>query len=383
MRSIAAAAALLATAAAVQAARNARALPRLQPSPTNGPQPPAVGKTGDRISLLLPVRDEATNITTCLPSLLAQENVTEIHVLDDASSDGTAEIAESIVADDHRAHIHRASSNAIPPGWIGKPWACERLAGFATGDVLIFVDADVVLEPSATESAVRLMRELKLDMLCPYPQQVTTTLTTRVVQPLLQWSWMSFIPLKLSMDRQWPSMAVGNGQFVLFDAAAYAAIGGHSAVAGDVLEDVGLARAFRKAGYRTAVVDGSRIATCRMYESTAELVEGYTKSLWCAFGSEGSAFAVAGLLKLMYVLPPLLAVTSRDRQIRCWSAFGYVAAVAGRVVVARATGQRTWPEALAHPLSILTFAGLASLSVWRHRRGQLAWKGRPLPGPSA
>ncbi len=384
MRFVAATATLLATAATIQALRNAVSLPQALPLPPLPPLPESPGTQSDeRISVLLPVRDEVHNISACLPSLLAQQNVTEILVLDDASSDGTAKIAESIAATDPRVRFHRGSTAEVPYGWIGKPWACERLARLATGDVLVFVDADVVLDPGATASAVRLMRELRLDMLCPYPKQLTTTTVTRFVQPLLQWSWMSFIPLKLSMDRQWSSMAVGNGQFAVFDAAAYAAVGGHSAVAGEVVEDVALARVLRRSGYRTAVVDGSRIATCRMYDSNSALVDGYTKSLWRAFGSEPAAIAAAGLLKLMYVLPPLLVLTSRDRVVRRWGLFGYSAGVVGRVIVARRTAQRVWPDALAHPLSILAFSALTALSVWRHRRGQLTWKGRPLPSPTA
>ena len=120
-------------------------------------------------------------------------------------------------------------------------------------------------------------------------------------------------------------MAVGNGQFVVFNAPAYRSVGGRVAVAGDVLEDVGLARAMRRAGYRTAVVDGSAIAKCRMYETTRELVDGYTKPLWAASGSEKGALGIAGLLKLLYVLPPLSAATSRDRNDEAWGAVGYAA----------------------------------------------------------
>ena len=222
------------------------------------------------------------NIERCLPTLLSLHGATEILVLDDQSTDDTAAIAKRLVEADPRAAVLQDNSTSIPPGWLGKSWACERLAQAAKGTMLAFVDADVTLDPGALVSAVRLMRELNVDMICPYPEQLTSTPLTRLVQPLLQWSWLTFIPVTTSMDRQLPSMAVGNGQFAVFNAPAYRSVGGHAAVAGDVLEDVGLARAMRRAGYRTAVVDGSAIAKCRMYETDRELVDGYTKSLWAA-----------------------------------------------------------------------------------------------------
>ena len=375
LRVVAATLGLAATALAVGTLRNARSLPVAQPS-SGADTSPGPDTT---ISVLLPARNESGNIERCLPTLLSLHGATEILVLDDQSTDDTAAIAKRLVEADPRAAVLQDNGTSIPPGWLGKSWACERLAQAAKGDVLAFVDADVTLNPSALVSAVRLMRELNVDMICPYPEQLTSTPLTRLVQPLLQWSWLTFIPVTTSMDRQLPSMAVGNGQFAVFSAPAYRSVGGHAAVAGDVLEDVGLARAMRRAGYRTAVVDGSAIAKCRMYETDSELVDGYTKSLWAATGSELGALGIAGLLKLLYVLPPLFAATSRDRNVRAWGAVGYAAGVASRVVVARKTGQRVWPEALTQPLSVTAFSALTVISIWRHRRGELQWKGRPLP----
>ena len=375
LRIVAASLSLAASAIAVQTFRNARALPVAR----RVPQQERHDDLDCTVSVLLPVRDESTNIRRCLPSLLRLVGPTQIVVLDDHSTDDTADTARDLTHGDPRALVISSETDEVPAGWLGKPWACERLAQVATGEVLAFVDADVTLDPSALVSAVSLMRELNVDMICPYPLQQTSTPLTRLVQPLLQWSWLALIPLATSMDRQWPSMAVGNGQFALFDAAAYRAVGGHNAVAGDVLEDVGLARALRRAGYRTAVVDGSQIATCRMYETDHELIDGYSKSLWAASGSEAGALAVAGVLKLLYVVPPVLALTSRNRTVKAWGLLGYCAGVTSRALVARKTGQRVWPEALTQPLSIMAFSGLTVVSIWRHRHGQITWKGRTLP----
>jgi hypothetical protein len=162
----------------------------------------------------------------------------------------------------------------------------------------------------------------------------------------------------------------------VFDGVAYRSIDGHTSVADNVLEDIGLMRAVRSSGGRALTVDGSRIADCRMYSSTSEVIDGYSKSLWAAFGGPVGSAAVVGALSVAYVLPfaaMLFAPRGRDR---AWAAAGVFAGVAGRVLVAQRTGSRVLPDALAQPASIAAFAGLNALSWWRHKRGTNAWKGR-------
>jgi hypothetical protein len=110
-----------------------------------------------------------------------------------------------------------------------------------------------------------------------------------------------------------------------------------------------------------------------MYGGWDELADGYAKSLWGAFGTPAGALGVVGVLGLAYVLPPLAAL--RGSRV---GLLGYLAGVAGRAVVARRVGSRTWPDALAHPVSVTVFGALLTRSWQGHRRGRLQWKGRPL-----
>jgi Glycosyl transferase family 2 len=332
------------------------------------------------VSVLLPLRDEAGRVEPTLRSLLAQRGLDrlEIVVLDDGSSDGTADVVRGIVADDPRVRLLDGGSAPPPDGWLGKPWACARLADAATGTVLVFVDADVVLEPDAIAGTVALLRDAGLDLVSPYPRQLAVTPVERLVQPLVVWSWLTTLPLGAVEGSPRPSLAAANGQLLAVDTAAYRIVGGHGAVRREVLEDIALLRAFKRIGFRGCPADGSDIASCRMYEGAAEVVAGYTKSLWSAFGSAPGAAAVTGLLGLAYVVPPVLAVTSGDPRTRATGLGGYAAAVLGRVLVARRTGERAWPDALAHPASIAAFGALTLTSLRRHRRGSLTWKGRPV-----
>lgn len=186
------------------------------------------------------------------------------------------------------------------------------------------------------------------------------------MQPLLQWSWLTFLPLRLAERSPRPSLAAANGQLLAVRRAAYDKAGGHATVRAEVLDDVALLRAVKTAGGRGGVADGTALATCRMYGGWAEVRDGYTKSLWSAFGSRPGAVAVCGLLLVAYVLPAAAALTGSPAGLA-----GYAAGVTGRVVAARRTGGRAWPDALAHPLSVLAFTGLTARS-WRARHAGTA-----------
>ncbi|GAA0803415.1 glycosyltransferase [Spirilliplanes yamanashiensis] len=316
------------------------------------------------VSVLLPLRDEAARVTPCLRALLEQRGDVEIVVLDDGSTDGTADVVRAVAGD----RVRLISGGDLPAGWLGKPHACQVLADAARPEstALVFVDADVVLAPGAVGSCVALLRSAGVDLLSPYPR---ITGAGRLVQPLLQWTWLTFLPLRAMERSPRPSLAAAGGQFLVADRAGYRRAGGHAAVRGTVLEDVELARAVKRAGGRIALADASAQATCRMYESWRELADGYTKSLWA---SPGAGFG-AVLLLLGYVLPPALALTGRPALVAGGSA-AYLLGVAGRVVSARATGGRAWPDALAHPVSAALFGWLVVRS-WRRRR-TITWRGR-------
>ncbi len=292
-------------------------------------------------------------------------------VLDDASTDRTREVADRAAAHDPRVRVVTGSGPA--PGWLGKAAACDRLAAQATGSVLVFVDADVRLEPHAVAATVDLLRRHDLDLVSPYPRQIAGTAAERLVQPLLQWSWASLLPLRLAERTPRPSLSAANGQLMAVDAVTYRRAGGHAAVRSEVLDDVALVRRVKAVGGRGGVADGTGLATCRMYDDLDDLVEGWAKSLWSATGHPAGAAALVGLAGVVYVLPPLAALRGSR-----WGAAGYAAAVVGRVLVAHRTGGRV-ADAWSHPASVVAWALLVRRS-WRGRSdGSLTWKGRTLP----
>ncbi|MER7009655.1 glycosyltransferase, partial [Dactylosporangium sp. NPDC000555] len=259
------------------------------------------------------------------------------------------------------------TGRALPAGWLGKPHACRQLAD-AAGDaeVLVFLDADVVLAPDAVERATAVLRRCGADLLSPYPRIEAVGAGERLVQPLLQWSWLTFLPLRAMERSARPSLAAAGGQFLLVRREAYERAGGHAAVRDRVLEDIELARAVKRSGGRIALADGSALARCRMYTSWRELSDGYAKSLWASFGSPLGAAAVLAVLLALYVVLPVTILFGQ------WA--GLLAYALG-VAAARASGGRAFPDALAHPASVLLFAWLVARSY--ARRGRTTWKGRP------
>jgi hypothetical protein len=358
----------ISVAGAVHAALNV-ALLRRPPA-----DPPPVRRP---VTVVVPARDEEGQIGDCLAALLDQRGVPSLRVVvvDDGSTDGTAAVVGALT--DPRVRLVRAEPP--PAGWLGKPHACAT--GAAPDDdeededgLLVFVDADVRLFPDAVAGAVAVLERHGLDLVSPWPRPVAHGAAERLVQPLVPWLWATTLPVRLAERSRRPSLAAANGQFLVLTRRGYVRAGGHATVRGEVLEDIALLRAVKRAGGRGVPIDGSRLAACRMYDGWAALREGYAKSLWSAVGGRPAAsVAAAAALTAVWVVPPLAALRGSRAGL-----VGWLAGAAGRAVVAAGTGGRAWPDALAHPVSILVLDVLMARSVVGHRRGTLTWRDRRL-----
>jgi hypothetical protein len=243
----------------------------------------------------------------------------------------------------------------------------------------VFVDADVRVFPDAVAAAVAVLDAHDLDLVCPWPRPLAEGPAERLVQPLLPWLWATTLPVRLAERSPRPSLAAANGQFLVTRRRSYERAGGHAAVRGEVLEDIALLRAVKRSGGRGGPVQGAHLAACRMYDGWPALREGWTKSLWAAVGgSPAAGLAAAAGMTAVFVLPPVAALRGSRAGL-----LGYAAGVAGRALVGTATGSRVWPDALAHPLSVLLLDVLMVRSVRGHRRGALTWRGRPVAASPA
>ncbi|MEU7768489.1 glycosyltransferase family 2 protein [Nocardia sp. NPDC049190] len=336
------------------------------------------------VTVCVPARDEADRRPGLIADLRAQVRIPgmSVRILDDSSTDDTSAAASTAIDGDPRFTLLRTESEP-PPGWTGKSAACARLADGVRTPVLVFLDADVRLAPTAIAAAVAELRRRGVALVSPWPLQLAESAAEAMVQPLLCWSWAATLPITADDRSSRPSSAVACGQFLVFDNADYRAVGGHAAVAASVTEDLDIARALRRAGYSTAVVAAGPLAHTRMYHSAIDLEAGYTRWLWSAHGGTIPRGAAVGLLAaLIHWAPPMAAVLGKSG-VRWTGLLGSLAAVTSRLL-ARSTeigGPPTRSDvvvALAHPLSVAVYLLLWARSHRARHRGALRWKGRTL-----
>lgn len=239
-------------------------------------QPPA--SATPRLSVCIPARDEAGRIGPAVRAALALDYPDlEVVVVDDRSSDGTGQ--EALDAGQGDARLRVILGTEPPAGWAGKPWACLRAAGEATGDLLLFVDADVQVAPWAARSAVAALEHDKLDLLSLFGDWALESFWERAVIPVVGWFIRGSVDLD-GVNDQARQEAFANGQFILVRTRAYESVDGHAAVRAEVLDDVRLARAFKSRGLRTGIRYAPGSFSVRLYTSLADIVAGYGKNLY-------------------------------------------------------------------------------------------------------
>ena len=250
------------------------------------------------VSVLIPARDEEANIEACLKSLQKQDYpIFEILVLDDNSSDNTADVVQRIAAKDNR--IQLIKGEPLAEGWAGKPFACYQLAKKARGSWLLFTDADTTHAPHMLRSVLALALDLRASLLSGFPRQAATSLPQKVAIPVLYFVILSWLPLWWLQRSKNPKPSLAIGQFLLFPREEYWRIGGHKAVKSRILEDVWLGIEVIRQGGRHVAVDLSSVVSCNMYPSLGAMWEGFIK--WIYSVAALSPAVLVGLLIAGYV----------------------------------------------------------------------------------
>jgi chlorobactene glucosyltransferase len=245
------------------------------------------------VSVLIPARNEEENIETCLKSLQKQDYSNfEVLVLDDNSTDRTAELVERMAAKDDRIRLIRGKP--LPEGWAGKPFACYQLAEKAGGSWLLFVDADTTHAPHMLRSTLALALELKPSLLSGFPRQLAESLPEKIGMPVLYFVIMSWMPLWWLQRSKEPRPSLAVGQFLLFSKEDYWRIGGHKAVGSRILEDVWLGVETVRHGGHHIAIDLSSVVSTRMYQGVREMWEGLVRSIYAIVAI--SPAALFGLL---------------------------------------------------------------------------------------
>jgi chlorobactene glucosyltransferase len=347
------------------------------------------------VSIVVPARNEAANIGTCLASLTASRYPAfEVVVVDDGSDDGTGDIARS-AAPGTAAGVTVLRGEPLPTGWLGKPWACAQGARAARGELILFTDADTVHGPELLGRAVASLEEDGADVLTVIGRQLMESFWERLVQPQV---FLTLLARYFDIDRalrqgRWRDV-IANGQFLLFRRETYEAVGGHEAVRGEVIEDLALARLLVREGYRLSMRAAERALSTRMYRSLRHLVDGWSKNLLAGARRTVAPwlrpFVVPGGLAadlVLWIAPPVALVASLigfgGSGLRVWSAGATAVSVILWAAVTRRMGAQAW-YGLLYPLGAAVGIYILLRSWVRGRN--VEWKGRayvldePAPG---
>jgi hypothetical protein len=332
------------------------------------------------VAILIPARNEAERIGACLDAAMASDGVDfEVIVLDDQSADATAEIVRRRAGSDARLRL--AAAPPLPPGWKGKPHACQVLASLTNKPLLLFIDADVLLAPDA---AARLAPPPGISLVSGVPRQLVRGLIETAVVPMINFLIFGYLPVAyMRRFSTMPALTVACGQLMMARAADYARAGGHAAVREALHDGLKLARHFRKCGLATDFVQAADLADCKMYDGARETWDGFSKNATEGMATPRALPVWTALLAGGVLCPPLALLYFGI------SAEGAILALAILVLAcARALQARVCREpalaVLLLPVGVALTLAIqygALIAKWRGRT--VAWRGRsyrPLSG---
>lgn len=331
------------------------------------------------ISVLIPARDEADNIGDCLASVLACTSTgwdLEVIVLDDRSSDETGRIARAI--GDKRVKV--VDGRELPNGWLGKSYACHQLVEVASNEWLLFLDADIRLKPEALENALSMADAQGEGLITGFAYQHTDTWLEKLVVPLMTFTIICHLPIPLVRASRDPRFVAAHGGFMMLHRNSYMRCGGHEALRLDLVDDMALARAVKRAGDQVTLADITDYAEMRMYHNASEVWNGYRKNIYAGLGRRPFILlAMLSMYMLLYVFPLaafiFFSVTGQAAEVT-WALSASLLGVAIKRISDESARQSLW-LCLLISASILCLVAISISSWWGSRPGQgYEWKGR-------
>ena len=356
------------------------------------------------VSILIPARNEAGAIADALYAVLATRNIAfEVIVMDDGSTDSTAQIVSALAKHDPRVRLEQAP--ALPTGWNGKQHACWALAHAAHNPILCFVDADVRLAPDCIARMVGFLESSQSALVSGFPRQVTETSLEWLLLPLIHFVLLGFLPIARMRMGTDPAFAAGCGQFMLARASDYFACGGHSRIRQTMHDGLRLPRLFRAAGLRTDLADLTNLATCRMYTSASQVWSGLAKNATEGIADPIRITPITLVLFLGQIVPFLLAAgwlvlaaavlfissgslngpVTATHPAELWVLTLTIASSVAAAWLPRILSitcfKQDWRSALLHPLGILILLAVQWYALLRKLRGgPVSWRDRIYAG---
>jgi hypothetical protein len=335
-------------------------------------------ETGTPVSVLIPARDEVGGIADAISASLASEGVrAEVVVLDDNSSDGTGEIVRRLAAEDARVRL--ITGEPLPEGWNGKQFACYQLARAARHERLVFIDADVRLAADALARLAAYQDAHDAALLSAFPHQVTGTWLEKWLIPMMHFILLGFLPIARMRQSRLKAYAAGCGQLFVTMRRDYAAAGTHQALRGSRHDGLKLPAAYRAAGLATDIVDGTPIASCRMYRSAAEVFRGLLKNASEGIASPRLIVPFSTILLGGSLVPwvALGAAATTGETIAAAVAFCAILVAHVPRTLAAIQFRQSWQGVVFHTPAVILFVLIQWIAFVNRLLGrQVAWRGR-------
>jgi chlorobactene glucosyltransferase len=356
--------------------------------------PPCQCPISHDVTIVIPMRDELPNIDACLESMLGQRDLRgrwEVVVVDDNSTDGTAQRLQELSASEPRLRV--ICSGLLPPGWTGKSHACWLGAKASRSEWLCFVDADLRGAPMLVASAIATASDMEIDMLSLSPFQELGSFWERLIVPAGLLTIAGALDLNRIDNPDMPDVTA-NGQFLLFRRDVYEAVGGHWAVRGEICEDKALARLVKRQAARFRLLSGERLARTRMYRDLGALWNGLAKNAVEILGSGPASVAAAtaaAALAWATVLLPVWNGVGAAADPYALDLVGFMFCLLASMMLigvhVRTLRHCGVPAgySLLFPVAYVAVAALAWFSLALRWTGRVRWKGRTyrVPGKSS
>ncbi len=320
------------------------------------------------ISVLIPARNEEHNIGFLLDDLSKVKNPKlEIIVCDDQSTDNTSAIVQKYAEADKR--ITLMHSKELPEAWLGKNHACYQLACRATGKYFLFVDADVRLHGNVIEDIAMYFKKYRLGLLSVFPVQIQKTIGEKLSVPMMNYILLTLLPLIYVRVSPFTSHAAANGQFMFFNAVSYRKTQPHKLHKSSPVEDIAIARYFKKQNITTACITGESRIQCRMYKNYKDALNGFTKNVFMFFGNS-RVFAFAfWILTALGFIPVWLAFPK--------AMLVYLATLLAILLMySYISKQNIVLNVLLFPLQLLFLFQVMIKNIVNKKQKQYLWKGR-------
>jgi glycosyltransferase involved in cell wall biosynthesis len=341
------------------------------------------------VSAIIPARDEEASIARAVESVAAQPEIGEVIVVDDQSTDGTAAILAELAARIPKLKILN-TGHALPLGWAGKNYAVSIGAAAAAGDWLLFTDADTYHLHGSTRRALCDAVEHDAVLVSYSPEQELGALWERALIPFVYCRLANKFSLARVNDPRQQD-AAANGQFLLILRDVYEKLGGHAAIAGQILEDVALARRVKGAGYGIYFTAPFGIVRTRMYRSFRAMWQGWTKNLYPLMGGKATSLLVEFADVFPWIECLLIGLVWLESARRHVAPAWVLPALAAFLLAGRSFRygvdlyRNLYPVAYIkyYVPGLVLYCSALVASWWKNTRGVVEWKGRAYPAGNA